>query len=99
MKTILTSAYFKSLVLLITLGLVFTSCKEDHPLEIPDNSITDFHQTAQTKFINVDGNQIAYRVLGNQNGFYYPANRFDPARIGKQDDIDRHWSKGGTGII
>jgi pimeloyl-ACP methyl ester carboxylesterase len=68
MKTILTSGYIKSLVLLITLGLSFTSCKDDHPLENPDTNVTDFHQTAQTKFINVDGSQIAYRVLGNEKG-------------------------------
>jgi pimeloyl-ACP methyl ester carboxylesterase len=31
-------------------------------------TITDYHQTAQTKFIEANGTRYAYRVLGNQTG-------------------------------
>jgi len=68
MKITVTSVYLKHLLLFLTLGLVFTACKENHPLENPDNNSTDFHQTALTKFVNIEGNQIAYRVLGNVKG-------------------------------
>ncbi len=67
MKTILKSGYFKIFVLLIVPGLCFISFKEDHPLENNDN-VTDFHKTAQTKFIHADGNEIAYQVPGNEKG-------------------------------
>jgi pimeloyl-ACP methyl ester carboxylesterase len=34
----------------------------------PTHRLTDWHQKAQTKFINVDGTRYAYRVLGNKSG-------------------------------
>jgi pimeloyl-ACP methyl ester carboxylesterase len=68
MKINTTSGYFKSLLLLITVGLAFTSCKDDYPFENPDTATKDFHQTAQTEFVTVGSNKIAYRELGNQKG-------------------------------
>ncbi|MFC0512587.1 alpha/beta fold hydrolase [Mucilaginibacter angelicae] len=56
-------------VVLLALGIVFVSCKNDNTItNTPAGGSKDYHQTAETKFITADGNKIAYRILGNKAG-------------------------------
>jgi pimeloyl-ACP methyl ester carboxylesterase len=56
-------------IVLLGLGIVFVSCKNDNPNDnAPAGEVKNYHQAAETKFITLDGNKIAYRVLGEKAG-------------------------------
>lgn len=58
-----------SLVALIVLFITsITSCSKNNDDKNHDHGITDYHQTADTKFINAADTKFAYRALGNQPG-------------------------------
>lgn len=52
-------------LLLLALGTAFVSWKSDNTLA---GETKDYNKTAQTRFVTVDGNKIAYRVLGDKAG-------------------------------
>lgn len=68
MKTINVMA---SLMFLVLIGLGIASCSKDNnstPIAKSAAGNINYHQTAPTEYLDVDGTKIAYRVLGNQPG-------------------------------
>lgn len=85
MKNIKAMRSLKQIALLAFLGLGLPSCgKEDHD-EKPQPAITDYHQTAGTKFKDADGVTYAYRELGEKTGI--PVLMLSPL-AGNMDDWD-----------
>ncbi|MDB5149380.1 MAG: Pimeloyl-ACP methyl ester carboxylesterase, partial [Mucilaginibacter sp.] len=64
-KEIIHSA--KKIILLILFGLSIGSCKKDSQTATAP-ALTDYHQTAVTKFVNTGGATYAYRILGDKSG-------------------------------
>jgi pimeloyl-ACP methyl ester carboxylesterase len=61
----------KSAIVLVLLGLgiVFVSCKNDDiPVKAPVGVTTDYHKTAVTQFITANDTKFAYRILGDKAG-------------------------------
>ncbi|RFZ90250.1 alpha/beta hydrolase [Mucilaginibacter conchicola] len=58
----------KKISLLCFLGLAMMSCKKNHDQTEPVENNIDYHQTAQTKFAQVDNVKFAYRTLGEKPG-------------------------------
>lgn len=74
---------FKALYLSLGLTTALLSCKKDD-----DNKpvvVKDYHQTAETKFIQADTVKYAYRELGNASGI--PVVMISPLG-GAMDDWD-----------
>lgn len=59
----------KKFTLFVFLGLGIVSCnKPDGHGNGPGPNVTDYHQTAVTKFVSIGKTNLAYRVLGNKPG-------------------------------
>lgn len=58
----------KQFFFIILLGAGISSCKKDDVVESPEPVTKDYHQTAETKFVDIDGVHYAYRELGDQTG-------------------------------
>lgn len=68
MKTI---SVITSFMFLVLVGLGIASCSKDNisaPVTKSNPGGVNYHQTAPTEYLDVDGTKIAYRVLGNQPG-------------------------------
>jgi len=63
-----TSFFLKITFFFSSLGLTLSACKKDNTGPEPVTTPIEFHQTAKTQFIETDGVEIAYRVLGNAKG-------------------------------
>ncbi|RXM41289.1 alpha/beta hydrolase [Chryseobacterium sp. CH21] len=57
-----------SLLCLTLFTVVTMSCTEENEPPTLQEIQNNTHQTAKTQFVNVKGNSIAYRILGNQEG-------------------------------
>jgi len=56
----------KTAVIFLFLGLTALSCDKDE-FPVNDSNTVDYHQTAVTQFVTVDGTKFAYRVLGKES--------------------------------
>jgi len=58
----------KQFIFIILLGIGISSCKKDEVQTAPQPVAKDYHQSAETKFVNADGVKYAYRELGEKTG-------------------------------